>query len=112
MRSGQTMRELVFTAYTAYTACTAGLLGGCVEKGPPIDEGFVKQNLLSTEPSPKHKVNADLGGKVVYLGADIDKDQLKPGDKLQIIHYWKIVQPPGSEYRVFTHVDGAVKADW
>jgi hypothetical protein len=98
------LRELVLGVLAA---CS-----GCVEKGPEIDDNFVKQNLMSAEPAPKHKVNADLGGKVVYLGADVDKDQLKPGDKLVIVHYWKVVQPPGGEWRVFTHVDGATKNDW
>src|SRR4051812_17253 len=83
----------------------------CTEKAPPIDQAYVKQNLLTADPTPKMALNADLGGKVVYLGADVDKTSLKPGEKFTVVHYWKVVSPPGSEYRVFTHVEGGGK-DW
>src|SRR5688572_8150521 len=87
------------------------VVAGCVEKGPESDPNFVKANLL-TAATPKLAVNADLGGKVVYLGADVDKPSLRPGDTMTIIHYWKVVEPPGSEWRIFSHVDGATKRDW
>ena len=76
------------------------------------DPAYVKQNLLSAEPTPNHAVGADLGGKVIYLGADLDRETVKPGEKLTVIHYWKVVQPPGTEWRIFTHVDGATGKDW
>src|SRR5688572_27966028 len=82
------------------------LLAGCVEKEPAVDQSFVKANLLSAEPTVKHAVKGDFGGKIVYLGADVDKDTLMPGDKVTVVHYWKVVQAPGSEWRVFTHVNG------
>ena len=41
--------------------------------GGKKDPEYAKQNLLSTEPTPKQAVNADLGGKVVYLGNDVEK---------------------------------------
>src|SRR5262245_11946886 len=84
----------------------------CVEKEPKIDQAYVQKNLLSAAPTPKYAVNADFGGKIVYLGADIDKDSVKPGDKFQVVHYWKVIEAPGSEWRAFTHVDGAVGKDW
>ena len=86
----------------------------CVEKGPtePADPGYVKQNLLSAAPTPKRPLGAELGGKVVYLGADIDKESVKPGEKLTIVHYWKVNAPIGSDYRIFTHIDGATGKDW
>lgn len=87
------------------------LVAGCVEKEPAVDQSFVKANLLSAEPTPKHTVKADFGGKIVYLGADIDKDAVAPGDKITVVHYWKVVATPGSEWRAFTHVNGVGK-DW
>jgi hypothetical protein len=100
------MRKLAMIALVVTAAC--------VDKGPSevVDQAFVTQNLLSAEPTPKHGVNADLGGKVVYLGADLDKPTIKPGEKFVVTHYWKIVSPPGSEYRVFTHVNGGSPKEW
>lgn len=92
----------------------AALLVACVEKGPTVevDQAFVKQNLLSAEPAPRRAVGADIGGKIVYLGADIDKESLKPGERFTIVHYWKVVSPLGPDWRVFTHIDGEVQKDW
>jgi len=97
-----------------HIVCCVALVA-CVEREgpdtPKADDGFIKDNLLSAAPSPKHVVNADLGGKVTYLGADVDKDSAVIGDKIKVIHYWKVIEPPGAEWRLFTHVNGA-KGDW
>jgi hypothetical protein len=87
------------------------LVAGCVEKEPAVDQSYVKANLLSAAPTPNHPVNGDFGGKVVYLGADLDKDTVAPGDKITLVHYWKVLEAPGSEWRAFTHVNGLGK-DW
>jgi hypothetical protein len=89
----------------------------CVEKGPKnkgkkIPQEFIEENLLSAAPAMKHKVNADLGGKVVYLGCDVDSDTIKPGGKVRIVHYWKVTSAPGSDWRVFAHVSGSSSKDW
>jgi hypothetical protein len=88
-------------------------LSGCVEKGEPErpDPGFIQDNLLSAAPTPGLPLDADLGGKVVYLGADVDKQQAALGDRVKITHYWKVVEPPGPEWRLFTHVNGSA-GDW
>src|SRR5262249_3512989 len=89
------------------------LLWACVEKEPEkIDENFIRENTLSAAPTPRHPVNADLAGKVIYLGCDVDKEVIVSGTNLKIVHYWKVVQAPGSEWRAFTHVEGSVKEDW
>jgi hypothetical protein len=81
---------------------------GCVDntEGGGVDESYVKANLLAAEPAPTTPVNADLGGKVVYLGADIDRQTAAPGDKVKIVHFWKVVETPGGEWAAFTHVNG------
>lgn len=57
-------------------------------------------------------VNADLGGKVLYLGNDVDKDTLAPGDKVKVVHYWKVITPPGDRWRVFAHLVGQGSNEW
>lgn len=86
--------------------------GGCVEKEPAqkkIDPAYVKKNLLATAPSVKHAAGAELGGYVVYLGIDTDNEEIAPGSKVTVVHYWKVIAPPGPEWRVFTHLVGAGK---
>jgi hypothetical protein len=82
------------------TAATAALLGGaCVEQDDekPNDEDMkiAKQNILSAPPSPKYAVNADLDGKVVYLGLDVDPATPEPGKDIKLTQYWKMVSSPG-----------------
>lgn len=88
----------------------------CVEKSPSPgekpDPAYAKTQMLSAEPTPKYVVNANLGDKVMYLGCDVDKTTLKPGDKFTVVHYWKVLNPPGGDYRVFTHVQGTSQKDW
>ncbi len=88
---------------------TAAALVGCKDRAVPgakKDPEYAQKNLLSTAPTPKQAVNGDFGGKVVYLGNDVDKTSLKPGEKFTVVHYWKVVQPPGADYAIFTHVRG------
>ena len=95
------------------TLALAGcLLGGgaCVEqtdeKPTAEDMETIKKNLLTTAPAPKYPVNADLDGKVVYLGLDTSADPIEPGKEFKLTHYWKVVTPPGAGWRLFTHLNG------
>lgn len=90
---------------------------GCVEKNPggkgkKISEDYVNENLLTAVPSMKNAVNADLGGKVVYLGNDVDVETLVPGGKVTVTHYWRITAPPGKDWKIFAHVTGSTSKDW
>lgn len=81
-----------------------------MEKAPApkkIDPAYIAKNLLSTPPAAMdHKVDAKLGDKVIYLGNDVDTDTLAPGGKVKMVHYWKVIAPPGPSWRVFAHVVG------
>src|SRR5688572_7329491 len=86
----------------------------CVEKEAPpekVDDGYIKDNLLAAAPAPKHAFNADLGGKVVYLGDDVDKETAAIGDRVKVTHNWKVNEAPSHEWRLFTHVNGSA-GDW
>src|SRR3954469_3749079 len=94
-----------------------GLLAvGCVEqaeeKPSAEDQEFVKKNLLSTAPTPQFAANADLDGKVIYLGADVSPTPAEAGKDLKVTHYWKVVAAPGEGWRTFTHVQGPNKAGY
>lgn len=84
--------------------------GSCVEQDEdkPTEEDMkaVKANILATAPKPAFAVNADLEGKVVYLGMDVDPPTAQPGKELKLTHYWKLVASPGDGWKVFTHIEG------
>lgn len=90
----------------------------CVDKGPggsgkQIDPAYIEQNLLTEAPATlDNQVNASLGEKVVYLGNEVDVTSLKPGGKVTVVHYWKVIEPPGEAWRIFSHVQGARPDDW
>lgn len=92
------------------TAVTLMASGACVEredeKPSEEDMKFVQANILTTAPTPKFPVNADLEGKVVYLGVDVEPATVTPGKELKLTHYWKAVAPTGEGWRVFTHLEG------
>src|SRR5205823_3805586 len=94
-------------------AVMAALTAACVEAAPDLptegDLKVIKENILSTAPTPKFKVNADLEGKVVYLGLDTDKSELRPGESVVLTHYWKVVKAPGEGWRLFVHLQDQQK---
>jgi len=85
-------------------------LTACVEQDDdkPTEDDLkaVRPNLLSVAPTPKYPVNADLDGKVVYLGLDVEPATVEPGKELRVTHYWKLVASPGEGWKTFTHVEG------
>jgi hypothetical protein len=88
----------------------AMLFGACVEqddeKPNEDDMKVAKANILATAPTPKYAVNADLDGKVVYLGLDVDPPTPEPGHDVKLTHYWKMVAAPGDGWKPFTHLEG------
>jgi hypothetical protein len=93
-------------------ALSAALLssGGCVEQDDdkPTEEDMkaVRANLLTTAPAPRSVVNADLDGKLVYLGMDFEPPFAEPGKEIKLTHYWKSVATMEGGWRLFTHLEG------
>jgi len=85
-------------------------LVGCRDRGgkKKIDQATIDRNLLAEPPAQiENRVDADLGGKVIYLGNEVNPHVLGPGKTATIVHYWKVIEPPGEEWHVFTHLLGA-----
>ncbi len=86
----------------------------CVDKGPPankIDKAYVQANILSEAPPLDNVVNADFGGKVIYLGNTVNTKVLSPGGAGSIVHYWKVIEAPGASWKVFSHLNGG-PSEW
>jgi hypothetical protein len=82
------------------------------EKSTPEDQEIIKKNLLSAAPTPQFATNADLDGKVVYLGLDASPNPIEPGKEVKIAQYWKVLSAPGSGWRMFSHVSGPNNAGY
>jgi hypothetical protein len=98
-------------------ALTVGALAAaCVEqddeKPTEDDMKTAKQNILTTAPTPKFPVNADLDGKLTYIGLDADPATVEPGKDIKLTHYWKLVGPPGDGWKIFTHLEGPNKQNF
>jgi hypothetical protein len=93
-----------------YLVALSGLALGCVEqaddKPTKEDEEFIKKNILTTPPTPQFVVNADLDGKVTYLGLDVSPNPVEPGKDVRLTHYWKVNVAPGEGWKMFTHISG------
>jgi hypothetical protein len=96
-----------------YLVALTGLAAGCVEqsddKPTKEDEEFIKKNILATPPTPQFVVNADLDGKVTYLGMDVSPNPVEAGKDVRVTHYWKVNVAPGEGWRMFTHISGTNK---
>src|SRR5262249_40509641 len=102
---------LAMSALSALTALLlASLVASCVEqddeKPTEDDMKVAKQNILTTAPTPRYPVNADLDGKVTYIGLDTDGQTIEPGKDFKFIHYWKMVAAPGDGWKTFVHLEG------
>jgi hypothetical protein len=95
------------SATLAGLALAVLVFAGCVEQEPDrpsaADWKIIKQNILKKAPKVKHPVNADFEGKVEYIGLDVDKTPIRPGQQFTLVHYWKVKKAiPG--WKVFTHL--------
>ena len=95
------MRRAAIAALLVIAACRGG---GSKKK---IDQATIDRNLLPEPPAEiENQVDANLGGKVVYLGNQVNPHVLGPGKTATVVHFWKVLEPPGEEWHVFTHLLG------
>ena len=85
---------------------------GCVEQEPdrPSEKDLevIKRNILKQPPPMKYAVNADLEGKVKYLGLDVSPAVVRAGQSVKLTHYWQVTRPvPG--WKIFVHVNDPSK---
>jgi hypothetical protein len=92
----------------------AALLVACVDKGKgpqpkKIDPGYIADHLLKAAPSDLSGAgNVAIGTDVEYLGNRPPTTAVVPGTAFRITHYWRVIATPNDNWRVFTHVRGAL----
>ncbi len=57
-------------------------------------------------PDILHSYEANLGGKVRFLGYDLPDTQLRPGGNVPLTLYWECLDSMGTNYTVFVHLIG------
>jgi hypothetical protein len=46
----------------------------------------------------------DLGHKVAFLGYELDRSQMAPGETLLLLTYWRVLVPPEAPATIFCHL--------
>jgi hypothetical protein len=81
----------------------------CVEQQADMpsedDIKAAREHILSSAPTPKYAVNAQLEDKLTYLGLDVDVDEVQPGKAFTLTHYWKTEKPVGDGWKLFIHLE-------
>jgi hypothetical protein len=89
---------------------TGAALGGCVEKGATMsaaEREQLRQYVSTTAPSPAHRLDADLEGKIVLLGYDLEPAEVKAGEPFTVTWYWQVKKTLEPGWRLFTHLADA-----
>lgn len=92
-------------------------LSGCVERDrepPPSDEDLraIARNILLRPPRLDRKVEAELEGRVLYLGLEVDKDRVRPGEIVKLTHYWRSLRAVDPGWEIFVNLsDGAGRTE-
>jgi hypothetical protein len=81
---------------------------GCIERtsfSTKDKQEKVSKHVLKQKPSAiQHPLDINFENKVKLLGYDLDKESVDPGKAITITWYWQCLEPPGSGWRLFTHV--------
>jgi len=55
-------------------------------------------------PAIQHSLTASLGDQVEFLGYDLDRTEVSPGETLHLTLYWRALTKMETSYTVFTHL--------
>lgn len=93
----------------------AALPLACVEQtgdsagSAEVDVAAAKEHILTAAPAPRFARNATLagpgGGKIVYLGSDVDAEVITAGKQLTLTHYFRVEQAVPEGWKMFVHLD-------
>ncbi|HIC94835.1 MAG TPA: hypothetical protein EYP09_11410 [Anaerolineae bacterium] len=83
--------------------------------GEALDLGTIR--VLERErqfavPPIQHPLRANLGDKVEFLGYDLGRTELRPGEALPLTLYWRALREMDVSYTVFTHLVGEDGRIW
>lgn len=82
----------------------SGCLEGTSYVTPDKSDKVAKYILQAPPERIEKRFNVLLDDKIVFLGYDVSKDIVAPGEKIKITWYWQCKVAPGPGWRLFTHV--------
>ncbi len=83
------------------------LMAGCTADVVPLSPAqreAVAAYVSDEAPSPVHRLDVSFANKVRLVGFDLDASEWRPGETLRVTWYWKVDQPPGPKWKLFTHL--------
>ncbi|MDH5676173.1 MAG: carbohydrate-binding family 9-like protein [Myxococcales bacterium] len=101
------MRALCPLITTALCLATAS---GCVEKSRRLskaEQDLAKKIVLAEEPKPQHPLDVRFENKIRLLGYDVSTSQAEEGKMFQVTWYWRVIEPLGEGWKIFTHLADA-----
>lgn len=93
----------------------ADLLGVFSSDGYALDMGEIHVIQVEREfavPTIQHPHQANFGGLVEFLGYDLERTGLGPGEVLPLTLYWRALGQMDTSYTVFTHLIDEDKRIW
>jgi len=67
-------------------------------------ERMARGTVHFTPPPVRHPLEANLDGRIRFLGYDLDATSVGPGDTLHLTLYWQALTEMDESYTVFTHL--------
>jgi hypothetical protein len=67
-------------------------------------ERMARGTVHFTPPPVRHPLEANLDGRIRFLGYDLDATSVGPGDTLNLTLYWQALTEMDESYTVFTHL--------
>ena len=55
---------------------------------------------------------ANFAGEIELIGYDLPQKPVRPGDKLDVVLYWRALKPPAENYQSFVHVAQPLDRVW
>lgn len=83
--------------------------------GYALDLGKIRVLEIEREfavPPIQHPHQANLGGRVEFLGYDLARTEFSPGEAVPLTLYWRALEQMQTSYTVFTHLVGEDNRIW
>ena len=81
-------------------ACVGGNKGGLSRE----DQDKLKPYVLESVPDVAHVKDINFDDKVHIIGYRVEPESPAPGTEVKLTYYWRVDQPPGDGWLLFTHV--------
>jgi hypothetical protein len=75
-----------------------------IEYEAPTIRIYRMARLVALPQKVQHPMQVDLDGQVRFLGYDLERTTVKPGDLLRVTFYWQAQRRMETSYTVFTHL--------